>query len=543
MTEAVQEDLIDDYRTLETLGSGGFATVYKVRRIDGGNNEVYALKLLSVEKSRDTTAHAQFQNEIKILSSIESEGIVSVVDFGVHKKRPYFVMDYCEGGTLKRRLYETWPRKMSLDDARELGFAIGRALWPAHAQVPAIVHRDIKPQNLLIRTLSHSQAGPRLSCLKSTEELVVGDFGLARHVSLETTDEETVGGFTKGYAPIEQVEGDGNIDASADVYSASAVVMSALLNVPPKQVFHADDFAFADEDFKKCGALETVFRRGLSSDPKKRQPNIREWCEELDAAISQTSTVSAIGLGPTNGNDLAPSEDLTPPDTQSDPTVAKNAAGSQASNSPSPPGTLLGSILAKATRRIAKYRMLVVGVLAGAAIATLLFTLSPQDSTNTELIGPVAGVVGDPAAFFLDAENPVRVWKIDGLAADDLSGSWIVNEAALDSPLLNVTPLAPGTYEIEATASDGESLAKLDYKVADELGGIVRIVGADFLRVGNEANLRLQGIGAGSDITWSAAGSELNTFAIAFTPNTHGTLTVTARTSEVEISRTFTVLP
>src|SRR5215210_8185532 len=152
------------YRLEEKIGSGGMSSVY--RAFDPTLERWVAIKLMHRDISDDPDQLERFRREARAVAQLNHPHVVTVIDAGEDDGNPYIVFEYVEGETLKDRI-----RRMGrLPVAEALAYAIeiGRGLMAAHAE--RIVHRDIKPQNVLIDTEGRGK---------------VTDFGIARSLELE----------------------------------------------------------------------------------------------------------------------------------------------------------------------------------------------------------------------------------------------------------------------------------------------------------------------------------------------------------------------
>ncbi|HVN15370.1 MAG TPA: serine/threonine-protein kinase, partial [Anaerolineales bacterium] len=149
---------VGPYRIVEQLGQGGMATVYKAYH--AALDRYVALKVLHPAFSEDKTFELRFQREARVVAKLEHPHIVPVYDYAEHEHRPYLVMKFIEGETLKARLSRG---PLSSDEIQRVVDSVGSALAYAHKQ--GILHRDIKPSNVLIAT---------------DGTMYLADFGLAR---------------------------------------------------------------------------------------------------------------------------------------------------------------------------------------------------------------------------------------------------------------------------------------------------------------------------------------------------------------------------
>jgi len=209
--------IADKYETITELGVGGTGSVLLVRHADLGVH--YALKLLNRNLSEDSRFIETFKQEAEVLLHFSHPGTTQLRDFGRTDDGLYYLaMDYCDGLPLKDVLEKDgpYPVKRGL----EICIQILEVLEAAHAK--GIIHRDIKPGNIMIE---RDAAG--------TEQVKVLDFGTAllkKHIG-ESTEVVAVG--TPCYMSPEQAAGDGQLDHRSDIYSVGIVLYELLTGDVP----------------------------------------------------------------------------------------------------------------------------------------------------------------------------------------------------------------------------------------------------------------------------------------------------------------------
>jgi len=205
--------LSDRYELTEEIGRGGHAVVY--RASDRVLDRDVAVKLLRDDAlSADTLA--RFRQEVQVTAQLEHAHILHVYDTGVVDGRPFIVMELASGRTLAERLEREG--QLPIADALQIARDVGLAL--AHAHTRRVVHRDVKPENVLL--------GPGGA--------ILADFGIARVTQEVLTQKITSTGTTVGtvqYMSPEQLCAEPNIDAKSDQYSLACVLYEMLAGVRP----------------------------------------------------------------------------------------------------------------------------------------------------------------------------------------------------------------------------------------------------------------------------------------------------------------------
>jgi len=200
------------YKLIDERGRGSFATVYVVR--DLGDNRIYALKVMHLELSGDGELLARFQREAHILLNLNDSHIVQIFDYGNDNNMHYIVMDYIDGQSLKYYMINQGP----MEPLRAINYArqMTEGLDTAYKQ--GVVHRDIKPQNILIN---------------SKDIIKITDFGLARGRDTVTLTQSNVFMGTAYYISPEQAESGRLADTRSDLYSVATVLFEMLTGRPP----------------------------------------------------------------------------------------------------------------------------------------------------------------------------------------------------------------------------------------------------------------------------------------------------------------------
>lgn len=208
----IGKTLANRYHILELIGTGGMASVYRAE-CELLKRDV-AIKVLRDSVKDDETALMSFKKESQAAASLSHNNIVSVFDMGEEDGLEYMVMEYVKGSTLKKYIRDNGP--LPWQEACDFGIQICQALDAAHSK--GVVHRDIKPQNIL---------------MTEERELKVTDFGIAKAANTETLivgDKNAMGSVH--YISPEQARG-GFTDARSDIYSLGVVIFEMLTGKVP----------------------------------------------------------------------------------------------------------------------------------------------------------------------------------------------------------------------------------------------------------------------------------------------------------------------
>ena len=212
MLPLVRDALADRYQVERELGRGGAARVYLARAPEG---HLVALKVLHPELQVTVQAE-RFLREVRLVSQVDHPRIGRVLDAGERGWLVYYVMPYVEGPTLRHVL--DGRRQMDEESVRKLADELLDALGYAHRH--GIVHRDVKPENIIL----------------GTEGAVLVDFGIARAVEAAGSDRVTRSGVavgTSSYMSPEQIGATQELDGRADLYALGCVLYECLAGRPP----------------------------------------------------------------------------------------------------------------------------------------------------------------------------------------------------------------------------------------------------------------------------------------------------------------------
>jgi tetratricopeptide (TPR) repeat protein/tRNA A-37 threonylcarbamoyl transferase component Bud32 len=262
---------IPGYEMLGELGHGGMGVVYKARQLR--LNRTVALKMILAADYASPEASLRFLAEAESIARIHHPHVVQIFAFGDHDGRPYFEMEYVDGGSLADRVSaKTW----AVGDAARLVETIARAIDAAHRL--GVVHRDLKPANILLT----ADGLPK-----------VADFGLAKCLDTETgiTRTEWIVGSPSYMAPEQAGKSDKPIGPPADVYSLGAILYELLTGRPPfqagtvletlEQVRSVEPIAPARLRPKLPRDLVTICLKCLSKEPAERYETAAALADDL----------------------------------------------------------------------------------------------------------------------------------------------------------------------------------------------------------------------------------------------------------------------
>jgi serine/threonine-protein kinase len=284
------------YKLEAKLGSGGMSTVYLAR--DNTLDRPVAVKVMHREMSEQPDQLQRFRQEARAVAKLSHPNVVAVIDAGEDGGHPYIVFEYVEGETLKQRIN----RIGALDCQEALAYAIevARGLTVAHAR--KMVHRDIKPQNVLIDAEGRAK---------------LTDFGISRQLEQDgMTATGRVLGTTDYVAP-EQAMGH-PVDQRSDIYSLGVVLYEMLVGQVP---FHADSqvgvaMKHVNEELpdvqqrrpELSAAAAMVVERATAKDPAQRYQSAGEMIADLSTALE----VEAARAGSTTGEATSVLEAVPP---------------------------------------------------------------------------------------------------------------------------------------------------------------------------------------------------------------------------------------
>jgi serine/threonine-protein kinase len=279
----VGEVLSDRYEVEELVGTGGMSSVFRAH--DRLLDRKVALKVLHQQYSEDAEYVERFRREARAVAALSHPNIVTVIDRGEHDGRQFIVFEYIDGENLKALIERRGPAPVTT--ALELAMQIARGLSFAHQQ--GLVHRDVKPQNIL---------------LNGDGQAKVTDFGIARSLDVQQgmTQTGTVLGTSDYIAP-EQAQGQ-RVDEHTDVYSLGVVLYEMLTTEVP---FPGENFvavamrhineeppSIRDKRPDVSPRLEAAVQRAMAKRPEDRFQTMADFCHELEANLAEAQGQTAV---------------------------------------------------------------------------------------------------------------------------------------------------------------------------------------------------------------------------------------------------------
>jgi len=375
------------YELLELIGEGTFGRVYRGR--DRRLGRTVAVKVIKPWWAEDPVWVRRFAREAQLLASLSNPGIVQIYDVGEADEGLYYVAELVDGNSLAQRLRRG---PMSPDSAAAVGEQLCRALGRAHEQ--GIVHRDVKPANILL-----SRDGT----------LKVGDFGVARLTQSGTNAASATVIGTPQYMSPEQARGE-RTSAASDVYGAGIVLYEMLAGQPPfvgdaavmVALHHLRDAPPPLPD-EIPESLRAIVERAIAKDPTERYRDGTEMADALAAAHDGRAVPEAARRRPRRSRSLRESSGGTAagpmvPRRPARPPATAPSAGSR--------GTQTTTVLDRGTRADATATAVTERLAEPAEPAT--GTLAPAPS-EPESAAPTAPAIrrrpppAGPAATLIDA--------------------------------------------------------------------------------------------------------------------------------------------
>ena len=469
--------LAERYEVDREIGRGGMARVYLAH--DRQHDRDVAIKVVRPELAVPLVSD-RFLREIRIAAGLQHPHILPLFESGSADGVLYFVMPYVEGESLSDRLLRE--RQLPFEDALRIASEVADALAYAHAR--GVIHRDIKPGNILL-------AGYPPKSSSDGWHALVADFGLARALSGGVSDDLSSGGLAVGtpeYMSPEQASADSTIDGRADLYSLGCVLYAMLAGEPPftgrtAQALAARHLMDAPPSIRVIRPalpawIDDVLKTALAKIPADRFPTAQAFAGGLDQARS--------------------SPRLERPATSGRKWVALGLAGLLA---------LSGLVMAILTSRQPAHpeessAMAPDRLAASAAAATHVAVLYFDDESADSTLRPVASGLTEDLIDLLGHVDALTVISADGVRPYREHHASLDSIARALSVGTIVTGSVAGTPErpiVTVRLVDATSRRQLDSRIVESAGGDVLTLRqnlaaevAQFLRqrLGTEITLR-----------------------------------------------------
>ncbi len=373
------------YAVRRRIGSGGFATVWLA--YDEQLDAPVAVKVLADNWTEDHQVRTRFIEEGRYLRRVESPHVVSVYDAGeLEDGRPYLVMSYADQGTLADRLEVAG---MSVGQGLEVVRQVAAGLQALHDR--GILHRDVKPANVLFRTVEPGPVRPGGPGAAEGPVLraMLGDLGLGK--ALDVSSRLTMIAGTPSFVAPEQAQGE-SPDARADQYSLGVLAflllggrtpwthasLSSAADPGPPPALSRADRSFPD-------AVEDVVRRALARERADRWPSVTAFVEALSAALADATLIERPGAAGASGW-LSADPDRTRPGAR--PSPPPTAGPLPAPDLPAPPRRRPRRVATVVTALVVAAAVVGGGFIGGQALEDRL-TTSPNEVTLADDTGAV----------------------------------------------------------------------------------------------------------------------------------------------------------
>src|SRR5215213_6961468 len=280
-----ENNTVAHYRIMEALGAGGMGAVYKA--YDEKLHRVVALKLLPPEYTSHEDRRRRFLQEARAASALNHPHILTVYEFGEDGGRPYIATEYVEGETLRQKIAA---RSLQVGEALNVALQIAEGLAKAHEA--GIVHRDMKPENLMVSRDGYAKILDFgiAKLLPSRRRASAADSSQKTLIRVQTQSGAILG--TVNYMSPEQLLGR-RVDMRCDVFAFGVVLCEMLTGVCPFARDNQIDtmHAILHEEPRLPDALrsqlppgiERILTKALDSSPEHRYQTIGEFAEELKA--------------------------------------------------------------------------------------------------------------------------------------------------------------------------------------------------------------------------------------------------------------------
>ncbi|HSN27533.1 MAG TPA: serine/threonine-protein kinase [Kofleriaceae bacterium] len=281
------------YRIIERISQGAMGVVYRAVRTN--LDRQVAIKVMHVALPDAMKVRERFEREAQVMARLDHPHCVSIIDYGLHDNKPYVVMELVRGRSLHELLVEQ--KRLEIPRAVDVMRQILSGL--AHAHEQGIIHRDIKPGNIMVTPKAPLGLHVRLL-----------DFGLARIAEGSSSISNGVAVGTPSYMAPEQCRGE-PVDATVDIYACGVVLFEMLTGKKPlssgdpittiKMQMEQAPPRLAEVTPGDYGALEDIVARALEKAPAARFPSAIAMSEALDAALGGRTAAESTAVLPAAG--------------------------------------------------------------------------------------------------------------------------------------------------------------------------------------------------------------------------------------------------
>jgi WD40 repeat protein/tRNA A-37 threonylcarbamoyl transferase component Bud32 len=297
---------VPGYEILGELGRGGMGVVYKARQLK--LNRIVALKMIRAGSESEPKDLARFREEAEAVARLQHPNIVQVYDVGESAGRPYFAMEFVNGGSLVQQLHGD---PQPIFAAARLVETLAQAVDAVHRQ--GVVHRDLKPANVLLQQVAAAEPAVPLTPAPRVPTAFVPkitDFGLSKRLDQQSLSGGSIGeviGTPSYMAPEQASSQTAPVGAAADIYALGAILYEMLTGRPPfkgattldtvVQVLHEEPIRPSRFRAKVPRDLETICLKCLEKEPARRYASALELAEDL-RRFRRGSPIQARPVGP-----------------------------------------------------------------------------------------------------------------------------------------------------------------------------------------------------------------------------------------------------